>query len=118
MKKQEVEININISVIDPRNSNGKPSNITSADASKTEKIKSNLSVSQLAYFCRLMYESGAIVPKSQTDILKFITDNFHTVNTQEISIRSLRSRYYTVDLATKEAIKALLNKMIKAIDQY
>lgn len=115
MKKQEVDINININVQDNRKSIESNKSVV---VSTGEKIKSHLSVSQLALFCRLMYDQEAISVVKQTDILKFIANNFQTQNAPEISARSLRSKYYNIDLTTKEAVKDMLNKMIKTVDNY
>lgn len=63
-----------------------------------------------------MYETGAIKVKKQTDILKFISHSFQTHNTTEISFRSLQSKYYNIDTATRDAVKEILQKMLSKID--
>ncbi len=116
MKKQEVDINININV--QNNRKGIEPAVNNLRAPNSEKIKSTLSVSQLAFLYRLMYDAKAISLSNQTDILKFISENFQTANAPDISVRSLRSKYYSVDLATKESLKALLHKITSLIDSY
>lgn len=109
--KKEVDINININVQDQRISptlNGNPQNT---------KIETNLSVSQLAYLFRLMYETGYLKVRNQTDLLQFIADNFMTGNTHTISTRSLRSKYYNVDSATRDSVKELLVKVLEKLNQ-
>jgi hypothetical protein len=63
-----------------------------------------------------MYETGAIKVNKQTDILKFIAHCFQTQNTVEISVRSLRSKYYNIDSATREAVRDVLTQMLVKID--
>lgn len=116
--KKEVDININIVVQDYRKNQEVNSIQATSIPTNSPKLKSNISVSQIALFCRLMHDLEAISVKNQTDILKFIASNFYTDNAQEISTRSLRSKYYSVDIATKEAVKLMLNKMVVAIDRY
>lgn len=110
--KKEVDINININVQDSRviPSIG-PINLT------LEKIETDLSVSQLAYLFRLMYEVGMLKVYNQTDLLKFISINFKTNNTQTISTRSLRSKYYNIDSATRESVKKLLEGLLAKLNQ-
>src|ERR1041385_5519954 len=116
--KQEVDINININVQDFRKNIDGNAVAAPLPRASEEKIKSNLSVSQLAFLFRLLHDKGALSVKNQTDILKFISDNFQTPNAPEISTRSLRAKNYSVDLATKESIKLLINKMLGAVDSY
>ena len=109
--KKEIDINININVQDQRT----PSVLI--DNLKQVKIETNLSVSQLAYLFRLMYETGYLKVRNQTDLLKFISDNFKTGNTHTISTRSLRSKYYNVDSATRDSVKELLGKIMEKLNQ-
>jgi len=87
------------------------------NTASNSKIETNLSVSQLAYLFRLLYETGYLKVRNQTDLLKFISNNFVTGNTTEISTRSLRSKYYNIDSTTRDSIKELLEKMLRLLDQ-
>lgn len=110
--KREVDINININVQDSRNSS-----MLTLSPPSFSKIETNLSVSQLAYLFRLLYETGYLKVRNQTDLLKFIANNFTTGNTTEISTRSLRSKYYNIDSATKDSVKELLEKVLYRLNQ-
>jgi len=109
--KKEVDINININVQDYRTI---PTNGT--DSVTQQKIETDLSVSQLAYLFRLMYEVGMLKVYNQTDLLKFISINFKTNNTQAISTRSLRSKYYNIDSATRDSVKKLLENLLAKLN--
>ncbi len=47
-----------------------------------------MSVAQLAYFCRIMYDLEYFQNENQTEMLKVAAHNFTTANSQEISIKS------------------------------
>ena len=74
--KKEVDININVLDNRKNNENGVPPVVLG----EGKKIKSNLSVSQLAFLYRLLYDVEAISLTNQTDILKFISENFQITN--------------------------------------
>lgn len=106
MKKQEVDINININVNDERG-------LQTLGKSNHFRLETDLSVSQLAYFFKLMYITKGLRVKNQTDILKFISHCFQTSNTSNISFSSLRTKYYNVDTSTRERVKQILQEMIE-----
>jgi hypothetical protein len=86
-------------------------NVTNND----EKIKflTSLSVAQLSCFFGLLMETGIIKHKNQTDIFRFISENFKTNNTEKISVDSIKVKYYNVENTTK---KALREKIIELLD--
>lgn len=110
MKNNQLDINININVDDLRNRSVKKS------IEPTVKIVTKLSVPQLAYFFRVLYEMKKIKSTNQTDIMKFIADNFETDNVTEISINSLRSKYYNVEEKVKAGTRKQLMEIIQFID--
>jgi hypothetical protein len=111
MKNKEIDININISIDDLRNRAAKE------PIEPKVKINTKLSVPQLAYFFRVLYEMKKIKSPNQTDIMKFIADNFETDNVTEISINSLRSKYYNVEEKVKAGTRKQLMEIIQFIDK-
>jgi hypothetical protein len=110
MKNNQLDINININVEDFRDK------ATKLPSEPRVKIVSKLTVPQLAYFFRVLYEMKKIKSSNQTDIMKFIAENFETDNVTEISINSLRSKYYNVDEKVKAGIRKQLTEIIQFID--
>lgn len=86
----------------------------SKEFSKEEKIKflSGLSVAQLSYFFGILMDIGIIKHKNQTDIFRFIAENFKTSNTEKISVDSIKVKYYNVENATKNAIRKKITELI------
>ena len=76
-------------------------------ASNEEKIKflTGLSVAQLCYFFALLIETGIIDHKNHADIFRFISENFKTAMTDKISTVSIKSKYYNIEMSTKNAIR-------------
>ena len=79
-----------------------------------EKIRflTNLSVAQLSYFFGLLIETGIIKHKNQTDIFRFIADNFKTNNTDKISADSVKVKYYNVESSTKNALREKIIELL------
>jgi predicted acyltransferase (DUF342 family) len=108
--KQEVDINIHINVDDSRDKTVKDS------IESKVKIVSKLTVPQLAYFFHVLYLMKKIKANNQTDIMKFIAENFETGNASEISVNSLRSKYYRMDEKVKAGVRKQLTEIIHFID--
>jgi Ni,Fe-hydrogenase maturation factor len=108
--KQQVDINIHINVDDSRHTTLK------GTGQPKVKIVSKLSVPQLAYFFHVLYQMKKIKTAHQTDIMKFIAENFETANAHEISINSLRSKYYKVDEKVKAGVRKQLTEIIQFMD--
>ena len=113
VQKHQVDINININLEEYRNQ----LNHQDALPIKGDKLKTSLSVSQLVYAFRVFSEMGLINAKSQMDLVKFIADNFQTPNAEEISLHSLRSKYYNIDESAKEALRDIVQKMLNKISK-
>lgn len=79
-----------------------------------EKIKflTGLSVAQLSYFFGLLMEAGIIKHKNQTDVFRFIAENFKTSNTEKISVDSIKVKYYNVESNTKNAVREKIIELI------
>ncbi len=83
------------------------------------KLMTDLSVSQFAYFIRLLIETGVIQNKNQKEVISFFANHLKTKKTDKISISSFHNKYYNIDYNTKEDIREriikLLNKTQKPI---
>lgn len=74
------------------------------DKEKT-KIHTDFSVAQLSYFFNILHQSGVIKHSNQRDIFRFIAENFKTKTTEQISVDSIKSRYYNVESNTKSVVR-------------
>ena len=78
------------------------------------KITTDLSVSQVAFFVRLLVDTGLILNKNHTEIISFFAKNISTKKAANISQESFRSKYYRVDESTREFIR---QKVIEMLNQ-
>jgi hypothetical protein len=80
-----------------------------------EKIKflTGLSVAQLSYFFGLLMEVRIIKHKNQTDVFRFISENFKTNNAEKISVDSIKVKYYNVESNTKNAVREKILELIE-----
>jgi hypothetical protein len=81
------------------------------------KLPTSLSVAQLAYFYRVLFDVGAIPTKNQKEISRFIASNFRTTKSDSLSVESLNSKYYNVEESTKAAVKDMVIKMLNTINR-
>ncbi len=80
------------------------------------KIQTKLSVAELAFLCRALYETNVFTNAQQKDILRVIGRDFSSLKQETISLQSLLSRYYNPEAATKASVKALLQRVISYLD--
>ena len=114
IKKQEVDINLNINVdVTNPGRNG----ISAGTQISLEKVETDMSVAQIAYLCRIFYDLGYFKNKNQTEMLKVAANSFITINSQEISLKSLKAKYYNVDKSTKESIKKRVLEMLNYVNR-
>lgn len=57
------------------------------------KLKTKLSVPELAYFFRALEEEGFFEIKSKTELYNFIAGNFKTKQSEELSPKSIKNKY-------------------------
>ena len=60
----------------------------------------------------LLIETGIIKHKNQTDVFRFISENFKTSNTDTISVDSIKVKYYNVETSTKNAIREKIIELL------
>lgn len=82
--------------------------------SNEEKVKllTGLSVAQLSCFFGLLMETGIIKHKNQTDVFRFISENFKTNNTEKISVDSIKVKYYNIENTTKKAVREKIIELL------
>ncbi|WP_348825520.1 hypothetical protein [Flavobacterium aestuarii] len=83
----------------------------SSNEEKT-KLLTGLSVSQLSCFFGLLMETGIIKHKNQTDVFRFISENFKTANTERISVDSIKVKYYNVENTTKNVLREKIIELL------
>ncbi len=72
----------------------------SANHSQRVKIQTSLSVGQLTYFIKLLMIVKVITHKNQSEVFRFIADNFITKATTAISVDSVKSKFYNVEIGS------------------
>jgi hypothetical protein len=86
-------------------------------ATGDEKIQTNLSVAELSFFTRALYETGVFVNPQQKDMLRVITRSFASAKQPRISLQSFKAKYYDAEESTRRSIKALAQRIIRYVDQ-
>lgn len=76
------------------------------------KLQSGLSVAQLSYFFNLLLQTDMIQHKNQRDVFRFISENFKTKMSNNISLDSISSKYYNVELNTKNAVREKIIELL------
>lgn len=71
------------------------------------KIKINLSVAELAYFFRAMYDLDLIPRQYKTEVCKFLAAHFQTKQSEDISWRSVKNHF---DAPTSKAMETCFEK--------
>ncbi|MBC7410079.1 MAG: hypothetical protein H7339_16975 [Arcicella sp.] len=69
------------------------------------KLLSGLSVAQLSYFSNLLLQTNIIKHDNQSEVFRFMADNFKTTMTDKISKESFRTKYYNVEDSTKNIVR-------------
>lgn len=85
--------------------------------SNSFKLHVELSVPQLGYLLKLLFESGVLKKQYQPEVIKLIAANVRTNHIESISAESLRTKFYNVDENTKEAVKEIVIKMLNEINK-
>lgn len=111
-EKQEVDINIKIDL-----ANLMPS-IKTESVEPSNKIKTSLTVSQIAYIAKLLFDTNILSPDNKSEALNKLTNCLVTKNAAQISIKSLKAKFYSPDSGTKLSVKKLLQTLAESIDVY
>lgn len=79
-----------------------------------EKILTSFSVPQLGYFFGLLFQNNIMHAKSQKAFFRFVSKNFKTKITDNISVDSLNSKYYNPELGTIELVRQKLIDLLNS----
>ncbi len=82
------------------------------------KLKSQASVSQVAYMLRVLMETNILLNENVSEIMAFVVQVLNTPKSESISYSSIRSKYYDVESGTKESVRKMLLEMVKHIDNH
>ncbi len=83
---------------------------------KQTRIKTNLSVGQLACFVKQLIEVGVIEAKNQNDILKHFSSSYPSKNSTDISEKSFTNKFFNVDNTTSEKTRQIFLKLFRSIN--
>jgi predicted metal-dependent hydrolase len=61
------------------------------------KLKTNLTVKEIAYLFRVLNDEGIIDAKHKTDIFNFIAENFSSKQKEDVSVNSIKNAFDTPD---------------------
>ncbi len=81
------------------------------------KLKTEMSVSQLAYLLRVFIETKVINNKNVSDLIRFFSRFFQTKRLESISYESFRVRYYNTEGGTKRSVRNILLLMVDYINK-
>lgn len=81
------------------------------------KLKTEMSVSQLAYLLRVFIETKIINNKNVSDLIRFFSRFFQTKRIESISYESFRVRYYNTEEGTKRSVRNILLLMVDHINK-
>ncbi|MDX2001786.1 MAG: hypothetical protein SFW35_05115 [Chitinophagales bacterium] len=108
-----LEKQIHYSAISP-GTNPEPKGVTG----KETKVRSILSVDQMAIVLRAADELKIITARSLSSVFKTIVPHLSTLNQENISYDSMRSKSYSAEIRDKEVVIHFLQQMIKTIKDY
>ena len=76
------------------------------------KMLCDLSVAQLSYFSALMVKAGIIKNDNQSEVFRFVANNFKTPGTEQISPVSIKTKYYNVEEPTIQVVREKIIKLL------
>lgn len=80
------------------------------------KLKFDASVSQLAYLIKIFIETKLIANTNLTQIIQFLAMFAITKKSESLSFTSFRTKFYNVEIGTKQSVRGMLTSMIHYID--
>jgi len=76
------------------------------------KVKTTLSVSQLAYSIRLLKDSGVITNENRSELIRFFSKNFSSHQVENISTESFKGDYFKFGRAAVTHVQGILTKLL------
>ncbi len=89
-----------------------PPGMQKDSADSESKIKTTLSVSQLAYIIRILKEEGIIINDNKAELIRFFSRHFSSAHNETISGESLRSKYFAFEDSTVKHVQEILNRLL------
>ncbi|MDD3878147.1 MAG: hypothetical protein PHT69_16125 [Bacteroidales bacterium] len=85
-----------------------------------DKIKSTLSVDELAYFFRILVDEKIfIIPEGKLEsFYRFVADNFSTKMKTDISFKSFKGKYLSHENKTASSVHAHLRRLLQITGKY
>ena len=80
------------------------------------KIETSLSVSQLAYFFRVLNKAGIITNEVQREMLEIVSRTFKTKKADKIALESLYNKFFNAEDGTRESVKQIVKQLQKYWD--
>jgi hypothetical protein len=80
-----------------------------------DKTLVKMSVPQLSLFVRAFFETG-LVDGTRQELMAFVCRHYRTDQQENISVGSLKGKYYKVDTGTKRAVGRMMKKMLAHIE--
>ena len=84
-----------------------------ASGDDANKLEINLSVADLAYFFRALFDIGLLPPKKKTVICKFIAQHFRTKGSVAISWRSMKNLFDSPVPKAMDSCHELFTKLVQ-----
>ncbi len=76
------------------------------------KLKVNMSVAQLSCFFCFLCKIGILKPKSNEHLFSFLSENFETNHTENISLNSISNKFYNIDDTSKDAVRNIIIRLL------
>ncbi|PTB92389.1 hypothetical protein C9994_14110, partial [Marivirga lumbricoides] len=83
--------------------------------STDDKTLLKMSVPQLSLFVRAFFETG-LVDGTRQELLDFVCRHYRTDQQENISVGSLKGKYYKIDTGTKRSVGRMMKKMLAHIE--
>ena len=81
------------------------------------KVRTDMSVSQIAYLLRVFLETKIVSNKNISELIRFFSRFFQTKRMENISYESFRVRYYNTEDGTKKSVRSMLLLMVDYINK-
>lgn len=76
------------------------------------KISFNETINVFAAFSKAMVDAGYLSAQHTMDIIRVLSQNYKTMNREDLSEDSLRAKFYVIDQPTKVAVINMLNNVL------
>ncbi len=90
--------------------------VSTPSLSQYPKIKTSLSVPQIACFIRQLIDQNIIIPSNKEATIKMFSEILASKNVDDVSSKSFRRLYFNPELRTLERTKELFLKLFKSVN--